>query len=100
LGLTDAQRESIYQIQAKHQAHIDDLEKQLDELRAQSLKDCEAVLTADQKKILADRRASAPEARTKRRSAALANEGPPTASARRPSCAAPPGPAGPTQRAL
>lgn len=70
LGLSEAQRESIYKIQAKHQARIDALEKQLEELRAQSLKECEAVLTADQKKMLAERRASAAESRAKKRAAA------------------------------
>ena len=69
LRLTEAQRESIYKIQAKHQAKIDALEKQLDELRGQSLKECESVLTDVQKKMLAERRASAAELRSKRKSA-------------------------------
>ena len=33
LGLSDDQKESIYQIRAKHQPRIDELEKQLDDLR-------------------------------------------------------------------
>jgi Spy/CpxP family protein refolding chaperone len=66
LGLTEEQREAIYGIQAKHQEKIDELERQLDELRAQSLHECEGVLTATQKKSLADRRARASEARAKR----------------------------------
>lgn len=69
LGLSDAQRESIYKIQAKHQPRIDALEKQLEELRAQSLKECEGVLTEAQKKMLAERRANAAESRTKKRGA-------------------------------
>ncbi len=66
LGLTDTQRESIYKIQARHQPKIDALEKQLEELRAQALKECEGVLTAAQKKMLSDRRAKAAETRSKR----------------------------------
>jgi Spy/CpxP family protein refolding chaperone len=72
LGLTEAQKESIYKIQAKHQPRIDALEKQLEELRAQSLKECEAVLTADQKKMLAERRSGAAESRAKKRAPAPA----------------------------
>ena len=45
LGLSDAQRESIYKVQARHQPKIDDLEKQLEEARAALMKDCEKVLT-------------------------------------------------------
>jgi hypothetical protein len=66
LGLSDAQRESIYQIQARHQPKIDALEKQLEDLRAQALKECEGVLSAAQKEMLSERRAKAAETRTKR----------------------------------
>ncbi len=45
LGLSEAQRESIYKIRAKHQPKIDALEKQLEELRGQMVKECETVLT-------------------------------------------------------
>ena len=69
IGLTDAQRETIYRIQTKHQAKIDELEKQLEELRAEALRECEAVLTPAQKKALAERRARATEARAKRAAA-------------------------------
>lgn len=67
LGLTEDQRESIYKVQAKNQPQIDALEKQLEDLRAQALKECEAVLTADQKRMLGERRASAAGSRAKRR---------------------------------
>ena len=66
LGLSDEQRESIYKIQARHMPKIDELEKQIDELRAQMLKECETVLTATQKQMLADRRTGAVAARTKK----------------------------------
>jgi Spy/CpxP family protein refolding chaperone len=66
LGLSDAQKESIYKIQGKHMPQIDALEKQLEDLRVQMLAECESVLTGPQKQMLADRRNSAAEARTKR----------------------------------
>jgi hypothetical protein len=72
LGLSDAQKESIYKIQGKHTPQIDALEKQLDDLRAQMLKECESVLTGPQKQMLVERRASASDARTKKTSSAPA----------------------------
>jgi hypothetical protein len=56
LGLTNEQRESIYKIQAKHLPKIDALEKQIAEIRAQNLTECEGILTASQKHILEQRR--------------------------------------------
>ena len=72
LGLTDAQRESIYGIRAKHQPKIDALEKQLEDLREQTLKECEAVLTDAQKKLLEEHRTGATESRTRRGGAGAA----------------------------
>ena len=69
LGLSDTQKDSIYEIQARHQPRIEALEQQLEELRAQSMKECEGVLTEPQKKMLGDRRANAAESRAKRASA-------------------------------
>jgi hypothetical protein len=66
LGLSDAQKESIYKVRAKHQPKIAALEKQLEELRGQMVVECEAVLTDAQKKLLAERRAGAAESRTRR----------------------------------
>lgn len=68
LGLSDEQRESIYKIQAQHMPKIDALEKQIDELRAQMVKECETVLTSTQKQMLADRRTAA-GARTRKSAA-------------------------------
>lgn len=70
LGLTSSQRETIYKIQAEHQPQIEALQKQIEQLRAKSLHECEAVLTDAQRKVLAERRASAAESRAKRRRAA------------------------------
>jgi hypothetical protein len=68
LGLSDAQKESIYNIQGKHMPKIDALEKQLEDLRAQMLKECESVLTGPQKQMLGERRSNAAATRTKKAS--------------------------------
>src|SRR4051812_28064836 len=44
IGLSPEQRESIYQIQSKHQALIDTLKKQINDIQAQMLTECESVL--------------------------------------------------------
>jgi hypothetical protein len=72
LGLSDAQKESIYKIQAKHLPKVAALQKQLDELRGQMVKECESVLTDPQKQMLAERRANAAEPRTKQGGGAAA----------------------------
>src|SRR4051812_46529050 len=56
IGLTPEQREAIYKIRGKHQAKIDELERQIDEIQAQTLVECEGVLTDTQKQMLAQRR--------------------------------------------
>ena len=61
IGITDEQRESIYKIRGKQLAKIDELEKQIDEIRAQMLGECEGVLTDTQKQMLAQRRKAAIE---------------------------------------
>jgi hypothetical protein len=76
LGLSAAQKESIYKIRAKHQPKIDALEHQLEELRSEMVKDCESVLTDAQKKMLTERRANAAEARAKRSAASDATPKP------------------------
>jgi len=72
LGLSNEQKESIYKIRAKHQPRIDELENQLEELRAQMVRDCETLLTDTQKKMLVERRAAAAESRTRKSAAAAA----------------------------
>ena len=54
LGLTDQQREKIYKIQADYYPKIQDLEKKVQDLRDRREKAFEAVLTAPQKRMLAD----------------------------------------------
>jgi len=59
IGLTGEQKETIYKIQDKHQAKIDELEKQIDEIQALMMTECEGVLTDVQKKLLQDLRKEA-----------------------------------------
>jgi hypothetical protein len=70
VGLSEAQVEEVYRIQGKHMPKITDLLKQVDDLRAQMLSECEGVLQPEQKKLLEQRRAAAAEAKSKGRSAA------------------------------
>lgn len=64
IGLSEEQREKIYKIQDKHQPKIDELESQIKSIREQMLKDCEGVLSGEQKKDLeAKRKAGATKGR-------------------------------------
>jgi len=56
LGLTDAQKESVYAIRAKHATRINSLEKQLEDARHQAMAEAERVLNPSQKKLLEERR--------------------------------------------
>jgi hypothetical protein len=49
LGLTDKQQQDIYKIQAGYHDKIEDLQRQLDDLKKQEKADIEKVLTDDQK---------------------------------------------------
>lgn len=59
LGLSEEQRESIYNIRAKHAPKIEALEKQIEDARSQAISEAERVLTPAQKKMLEDRRKAA-----------------------------------------
>lgn len=63
LGLSDEQKESIYAAEAKYQPQIQELERKADALRERLMVECEDVLTAPQKKALAEARSSAAERR-------------------------------------
>jgi Spy/CpxP family protein refolding chaperone len=52
VGVTDAQRQRIYALQAKYSAQIDALTQQLEELRQKRDAEVEGVLTPDQKEKL------------------------------------------------
>jgi hypothetical protein len=54
LGLSDEQKQKIYDVQAKAKAKIEDLQKQIDAAKDQQRKDELAVLTDAQKKKLKD----------------------------------------------
>jgi hypothetical protein len=70
LGLSAEQKEEIYKIQGQHMPKIESLEKQIEELRAQMLRECEGVLTSPQKQVLDQRRAGAAATKSKRSSTA------------------------------
>lgn len=53
IGLSEAQRKSIYAIQNKFEAQIEELEKKIADLKSQQTAEIEAVLTDEQKKALA-----------------------------------------------
>jgi Spy/CpxP family protein refolding chaperone len=52
IGLTDAQKQTIYSIQSKYDPEIEKLEAKIVELKATKDKEMKAVLTAEQKKAL------------------------------------------------
>jgi Spy/CpxP family protein refolding chaperone len=52
IGLTDSQKQTIYQIQGKYDPEIEKLDAKLAEMKATRDKEMKAVLTADQKKAL------------------------------------------------
>ncbi len=54
LGLTDQQKEKLYKIQAEYYPKIQALEKQVTSLREKREKEFESVLTAAQKRLLAE----------------------------------------------
>ena len=56
VGLTPDQKERIYKIQAKHHVKIDELQKQLDNIRAEMMTECEGILTTEQRHLLNQRR--------------------------------------------
>jgi len=59
VDLTEEQREKIYAVRAKYSAKQDQLEAQLEEIRATILRESEAVLTPSQKTALAKLRSEA-----------------------------------------
>jgi hypothetical protein len=52
IGLTDTQKQTIYQIQGKYGSEIDKLKAKIEELETTRDKEMKAVLSADQKKAL------------------------------------------------
>ncbi len=71
LGLTDQQKEKLYKIQAAYYPKIHELEKQVDDLRAKREKEFETVLTAPQKRLLADAEKQKKAASVAKKAAAL-----------------------------
>ena len=54
LGLTDAQKDKVYAVQEKYDTQLDALEEQIKSLKGKRSSETEAVLSAEQKKILKD----------------------------------------------
>lgn len=52
LGLTDVQKQQVYDVQAKYNTEIDKLEAKIRELKASRDKEVKAVLTPEQRKRL------------------------------------------------
>jgi Spy/CpxP family protein refolding chaperone len=65
LGLTDAQKDKVYAIQDKYEKQVDELEAQLKAIKAKRESEVEAVLSAEQKKILKDLNEEAKESKSK-----------------------------------
>ncbi len=59
IGLTEAQRKSIYEIVGRYETQIDELEKKIAELKAKEASECEAVLNPNQRQSLQDLNAEA-----------------------------------------
>jgi hypothetical protein len=56
IGLTADQKEEVYKVRGKHQPRIDALQKQIAQVQAEMLTECEALLTDAQKQALTARR--------------------------------------------
>lgn len=69
IGLSQEQKDSIYQVVAKHQSRIEELKKELAEANTKMVEECESLLDDAQKKSLEGRRRSAAEAAKARASA-------------------------------
>lgn len=54
IGLTEAQRKSIYEVVGRYETQIDELEKKISELKAKEASECEAVLNPNQRQSLQD----------------------------------------------
>jgi hypothetical protein len=65
LGLSEAQRDKIYSVQHSFADQIDALEAQIDALKQKRDKEFDAVLSADQRKTLADLTTAAKESKAK-----------------------------------
>ncbi|WP_254053719.1 hypothetical protein [Singulisphaera sp. GP187] len=62
IGLSREQKDSIYQVVAKHQSRIEELKKELAEANTKMVDECETLLDDAQKKSLESRRRSAADA--------------------------------------
>jgi hypothetical protein len=72
VGLTQDQREEIYKIRSKHLQKLGELEKQIAQVRAEMLQECEKLLSDTQKQMLESRRRAVAEKKKARTPAAAA----------------------------
>jgi hypothetical protein len=63
IGLSQDQKEEIYKVRARHLEKIAALQKQIDEIKAEEMKECESRLSESQKVLLEARRRAAAEAK-------------------------------------
>lgn len=63
IGLTSQQKEEIYKIRGKRQAQVEALQKQITQLQAETIAECESVLNDSQKQLLNLRRDAAARAK-------------------------------------
>ena len=59
IGLTEAQRKSIYEVVGRYETQIDELEKKIVELKAKEVTECEGILNQNQRQSLQDLNAEA-----------------------------------------
>jgi hypothetical protein len=78
IGLSKEQKEEIYKIRSKYLDKIAALEKQIDEVKAEEMRECESKLSASQKQLLDARRRASAELK-KARAAAKSEPAPPAA---------------------
>jgi hypothetical protein len=58
VGLTPDQRQKVYSVREKYAARVADLKKQIADIQAEELADCEKVLTDSQKQLLSQFRSA------------------------------------------
>ncbi len=73
VGLSTSQRERIYEIRTRHSQRIDALKQEIARLAAEEMSECESVLTEAQRRLLANRRASARARSSTKKSASPTN---------------------------
>ena len=74
VGLTPDQKEEVYKVRAKYQKKVEDLQKQLAQVQAEMLAECESVLNDTQKKLLIQRREASAKSKKEKTAKPAATE--------------------------